>query len=154
MIESIYFDSCALNRLTDDLTQPRIRAEAESVAYALDELKAGRVEWLASTILSLEVSRNPHVRHRNETIALLNLATATVAPDRATAARAAALQQVGFGPFDALHIALAEHANVQTFLTVDDRLLRNAARHLSGANLTLENPIDWRRRRQPWLIKR
>jgi hypothetical protein len=31
----IYLDACALNRLSDDQTQPRVRAEAEGVERAL-----------------------------------------------------------------------------------------------------------------------
>ncbi len=68
--------------------------------------------------------------------------------------RARQLQASGIGDFDALHLAIAEEAQVAVLLSVDDRFIKRAARR-PAPNLTLvENPVDWCRRRQPWLIKR
>ncbi|MBI5688116.1 MAG: PIN domain-containing protein [Verrucomicrobia bacterium] len=54
----------------------------------------------------------------------LCLATRRVSLDAAIKARALALQQTGFSPLDALHLACAEAAGAGQFLTCDDRVIR------------------------------
>ncbi|MFM7219786.1 MAG: hypothetical protein ACKO21_06185 [Nodosilinea sp.] len=61
----------------------------------------------------------------------------------ATIQRAGDLQELGFKPFDALHIACAEAANVDTFLTTDDQLLRKASAHIDQLNVQVQNPLTW-----------
>ena len=40
----VYLDACALNRLSDDQSQPRIRAESEAVQQILSLRMLGKVE--------------------------------------------------------------------------------------------------------------
>lgn len=42
MPDKIYIDSCALNRLADDHSQPRVRREAEAMVGVLDLIAAGQ----------------------------------------------------------------------------------------------------------------
>jgi predicted nucleic acid-binding protein len=58
-------------------------------------------------------------------------------------ARAEELEVLGFGDFDALHLACAERGGAAEFLTTDDRLLRRAARHAGELRLRVKNPISW-----------
>ncbi len=53
---TIYLDTCALNRLTDDLSRPRVRREAQAVAQILDLVDAGKLLFLSSTVLEYEIS--------------------------------------------------------------------------------------------------
>jgi hypothetical protein len=53
---TIYLDTCALNRLTDDLSSPRVRREAQAVAQILDLVDAGKLLFLSSTVLEYEIS--------------------------------------------------------------------------------------------------
>jgi hypothetical protein len=46
----VYLDTCAINRLTDDPSQVRIRLEAEAVEFFFRQLRGGRVSWIASSI--------------------------------------------------------------------------------------------------------
>jgi hypothetical protein len=55
----IYFDACAINRLTDDLSQQRIHDEARAVEFVLRLIASGSAEMVASTALRLELRRNP-----------------------------------------------------------------------------------------------
>lgn len=55
--------------------------------------------------------------------------------------RASNLQNLGFQPFDALHIACAEAADVDIFLTTDDRLLRKASAHINQLNVEVQNRL-------------
>src|SRR6516225_200168 len=60
-------------------------------------------------------------------------ANEVVRPQTEDADRAAKLQDLGFSPFDALHLACAERAEVDVFLTTDDGLL-SRARSCGGAS--------------------
>ena len=150
----IYLDTCVLNRLTDDLSQERLLREASAIAQVLDGVAAGQVEWIASSVLRFELSRNIHPQRRSDSLLLLSLATSEAAPTQVAIDRALQLRDDGYGSFDSLHLALAEQVGASVLLTVDDRFLRRAAGRSTGSLPTVENPIDWMRRRQPWLIKR
>jgi len=53
--------------------------------------------------------------------------------------RAEDLEQQGLKPIDALHLACAEAARVDCFLTCDDRVIRR----YSGAPMKVLNPVDF-----------
>jgi predicted nucleic acid-binding protein len=55
----------------------------------------------------------------------------------------AVAEQAGFADFDALHLACAERAEVDVFLTTDDRLLRRAKRLAAQLRVRVENPATW-----------
>lgn len=57
--------------------------------------------------------------------------------------RAHALEALGLKPADALHIAAAETAGTDVFLTCDDRLLRTAHRHADKIFVRVANPLPW-----------
>ena len=60
----VYLDSCCLNRLTDDHSQPRIRKEAEAVEQVLRKITGGEIEWISSEALVDEIERNPDVERK------------------------------------------------------------------------------------------
>ena len=49
----LYLDSCCFNRPFDDLSQIRVRLEAEAVEWILDESRSGRFTVVTSSIISL-----------------------------------------------------------------------------------------------------
>jgi len=53
------------------------------------------------------------------------------------------LQKEGFQVYDSLHIACAENAQVDIFLSTDDRLLKLAKRISKRLNVRVENPLVW-----------
>jgi hypothetical protein len=57
MLMKIYLDTCALNRLTDDQTQPRILAEAKALERILDMVSSGKVRWISSSAVRAELHR-------------------------------------------------------------------------------------------------
>lgn len=139
----IYMDVCCLNRPFDDWGQPRIRLEAEAVAAILEHCQTG--DWLlvASTALESEIAQTPETTRRQQVMDLLAAAKINMKITSATIQRAGDLQELGFKPFDALHIACAEAANVDAFLTTDDRLLRKASAHIDQLNIQVQNPLTW-----------
>jgi predicted nucleic acid-binding protein len=139
----IYLDACALNRLTDDQSQPRIRAEAEAVEGALQRVSRGEAEWKASIVLEAEIRRNPNGEGRNDALRLLALAGELFRPHRVSIERAIALEALGYGAFDALHLACAEQAAVDVLLTTDDRFIKQASRRLGNPTIQVSNPLKW-----------
>jgi len=117
-----------LNRLTDDQSQARIRQEAEAVEAILGLVREGKATWVSSTVVEIEINRNPDADRRHEVAALLAFAEEVVVPRSRSAERAAFLQKLGFDPFDALHLACAEQGQADVFLTTDDDLIRRAGR--------------------------
>ncbi len=61
----------------------------------------------------------------------------------AEAKRAKELQEAGFQVFDALHIACAESAKVDVFLSTDDRLLKTAKQNSKQLHIRVVNPLVW-----------
>ena len=139
----IYLDACCLSRLTDDQQQPRVREEAEAVEQLFVGVRRPNVELISSEALDDEVRRNPSMERRVEAETLLSLATMNVEIDDATAVRAQELVRLGYGIFDALHIAASESASAEALLTVDDRLLRQTARKLGNPRIPVKNPVSW-----------
>ncbi|WP_089409755.1 type II toxin-antitoxin system VapC family toxin [Granulicella rosea] len=152
MAERLYLDSCVLNRPGDDQRQPRVRAESAAIAKILDIAVAGGVHWIASSVVELELKRNPRRERREDALLLLSLTSEFVHPTPASFQRAIALRAEGYGDFDALHLAVAELTKVDCLLTVDDRFLRRAGRRPNSPVPRVENPINWGRRRSPWLL--
>jgi predicted nucleic acid-binding protein len=139
----VYLDNCGLSRLTDIQTQDRIREEAEAVERVLAGVRRGSIELVSSEPLEDEVRRNPSMERRAETEVFLSLASRRVEVDDAIVDRAGVLSRLGYGPYDALHLASAEAAPADVLLTTDDDLLRRAARGLGHPRIPVRNPVSW-----------
>ena len=124
----IYFDMCCLKRPFDDQSRPRVRLETEAVLQLL-ALEPERVQFIRSKALLLENSFNPLPERAARVDAWLRSAPVWTPSDpTALEHRIDALRSLGLKPFDALHLATAEQADADRFVTVDDRLLAAAAR--------------------------
>jgi predicted nucleic acid-binding protein len=142
-VAKIYLDACALNRLTDDQSQPRTRSEAEAVEKVLYLVWKGEAEWMASIVLEAEIRRNPDRERRNDALKLISLAGKVLRPHSVSIERARALEALGYGAFDALHLACAEQGFVDAFLTTDDRLIRQVGRDLGKPTMRVLSPVNW-----------
>lgn len=72
------------------------------------------------------------------------LSQSRLLPQRGTAAeRGAHLTKLGFGAFDALHLACAELGRADVFLTTDDDLLRRAGQFENELRVRVQNPVSW-----------
>ena len=148
MVEStpilrIYLDVCCLNRPFDDQRQDRIRLEAEAVLLILGRCEAGAWQWLSSAVVEEEVNNTPSHERRARVRQMLSGAHGTIALTDVAIARAQALKAMGFRTYDALHLACAEQATVDIFLTTDDRVLRIATRHTAQLPVRVANPLAW-----------
>ncbi len=101
------------------------------------------VKLLSSDMLVDEFAA---IRDEDKRTNLLSLLTAfdenvAVTPD--IIARGAELAALGFGRKDAIHLACAEFAEADWFLTTDDRLLRCARRQRELVKVKVDNPAAW-----------
>jgi predicted nucleic acid-binding protein len=53
------------------------------------------------------------------------------------------LEALGYGAFDALHLACAEQAAVDVLLTTDDRFIKQVGRRLGKPTIRVLNPVNW-----------
>ena len=134
-------DACCLNRPFDDQLQTRVRLEAEAVLSILEMAEAGELEIIGSDIIDDELSQMPANERREKVELFLALASSQVALTLAIEPRAIELQKWNIAPLDALHLASAESARADYFLTTDDDLLRRAKR--AGLKVKIENPAKW-----------
>jgi predicted nucleic acid-binding protein len=122
----VYLDICALKRPFDDARSERIRREAEAVARIFEKVENGSIQLVVSPAHRFENDRNPREDRRLATDLWLEKAARPVDATPDIDERARLLAGLGFGPLDALHLALAEKAEARWFVTTDERLLRKA----------------------------
>lgn len=80
---------------------------------------------------------------KQQVLNLLAIAKIEVTVTEIHIKRAHNLQDLGFQAFDALHLACAEAARVDAFLTTDDRLLRRATSYSDRLGVLVANPVSW-----------
>jgi len=144
---TVYLDACCLNRPFDDQAQDRIRLESEAVLLILGHIHRGEWRWTSSEVLGFETGRNPDAERRRRVEVLVASATRSISVDNRMQHRGTELEALGFGALDALHLACAEHAEVDVFLTTDDGLLRRARRLREEIRVRVENPLTWLKER-------
>ena len=137
----LYFDVCAIQRPLDDLSQLRVRLEAEAVLGALAECAAGRAVFVASDVHLIEVRRNPHPNRRDFALEVLALAPDTLPLSEVAVARAQSFAQVGITGPDALHLAAAIEARADYLCTTDDNFLKRSKRTDTGG-VAVVSPLD------------
>jgi predicted nucleic acid-binding protein len=139
----LYLDVCCLNRPFDDQSQNRVRLEAEAVLSILELAGSGALEIIGSDIIDDELSQMPNHERREKVGLLLALALSHILLTPAIERRAMELAKWNIAPLDALHLASAESAQADYFLTTDDDLLRKAGRRQSSLKVKVENPAKW-----------
>ena len=142
-MSTIYLDVCCLNRPFDDQTQARIHLEAEAVLAILSQCQADQLTWISSDVITLETERTPDLERRRRVGLLATSADRIVRVGASERERALRFKSWGISAFDALHLACAECAGADVFLTTDDALLRKC--HAMNAQLCMrvDNPLAW-----------
>lgn len=139
----LYLEVSCLNRPFDDQSQARIRLESEAILLILQRIDTGEWNQISSEIAILEIAAIRDGDRRGRVQMLLPDKDSILNLTAAIFARAASLQQLGFKPADALHIAAAEEAGADVLLSCDDRLCRLGKRHRRKLRVAVSNPLDW-----------
>jgi predicted nucleic acid-binding protein len=135
----LYLDTSVYNRPFDDLLQPRIWLEALAFAVILQMLELGGVELVSSKVLEFENGRNPFPHRKAWVRFYLSLAREYQELNEVIRRRARSLESQGLESLDALHLACAEEAKAEYFMTCDDRILRK----YRGEVLKAMNPVSF-----------
>jgi len=139
----LYLDVCCLNRPFNDKTQERIRLEAEAVLTVLTQIDQGAATGIYSPMHTVEIGQIRSPERRLLVELLSNALTEKVAETEDVTARAAELEGMGFHTEDARHLAFAEAAQCDMFLTTDDRLERRANRLTGSLHIRVINPTTF-----------
>lgn len=137
------------NRCFDDQSQIRIRLETAAIEgiFALTETGKLSISW--SFMLEYENSLNPHENRREGAMLLSRLCIETIAPSPEITKLARKIAKGSrVKPRDALHLACAETARCDYFVTCDDTLIRNFRRNRSKLKLRVQpvNPVEFIRK--------
>lgn len=139
----IYFDVCCLCRPFDDQRQERIRLESEAVRMIVEWCIQGRHVWICSDIVAEEIRRNPDAEKRGALLKLLENAGEIVTINDTAVSAGQGYHQMSVRGLDALHLAVAEQAACDVFLTTDDKLRRKAANLKLSSSIRVRGPIEW-----------
>lgn len=139
----IYFDACCLNRPFDDQTQFRIYLETQAIITILNKCQATDWKLINSSALIAELNQTPDLERLEKVKKLLSIAKIKVIYSPFIENRTIQLQKLGFLSYDAAHIASAERALADVFLTTDDRLLKKAQKNSDLINVQINNPVQW-----------
>ena len=129
------------NRPFDDQSQTRIAEETEAVFAILQRIEDGEDGLVWSAVLRFENSQHPMADRRDEIARWAQRAVTHVDVADELSARAQELAQAGFQALDAVHLASAEAASCDRFLTCDDRLLKRAG-HVN-LSVQVRNPVNY-----------
>jgi len=122
----IYMDNCTLQRPLDDMTQPRVKREADAVLRIIGKLESGDIDFISSDVLEFEAGGARDKQKSDHSRYLLRKASHQLPLSVEISERAAELKKLGFQTVDALHLASAEQGKVDYFCTCDDRLTKRA----------------------------
>jgi len=137
----IYMDACCLNRPFDDQTQDKIRIESDAVLAILSRCSSGKWNLLSSEVLDIEIDKTPDEWKKGCVRNLYALAEEHIILNEEIVRRAKELQRFGVKSFDSLHVAVAEYAKADVFLTTDKGLLSIIQRE--KIELMPSNPVYW-----------
>ena len=139
----VYLDACCLNRPFDDQRQPRVHLETEAISLILEKLHRREWDWVGSEMLLFEIKKNPDLERRQRVLLFASQAKQVIETSDKILRRAEELEKSGFDTYDAIHLASAEQAGVDVFLTTDDQILKVANRNKKLLPFLVENPVKW-----------
>ncbi len=119
----LYLDLCLFYRPFDDQNNERIKLETQVLLVLLKLVSAGKAHFVNSFALEFENSKNPNLENRFKVSSLLKYSTEYVQYNEKILSRALSIEKSGIMSMDALHIACAESADVEYFITCDDKLI-------------------------------
>lgn len=110
------------------------------MARIFEKVENGSIQLVVSPAHRFENARNPREDRRLATDLWLRKAERAVEAASDTDERARLLASLGFGPLDALHLALAEKAEARWFVTTDDRLFKRALERRAQMRIDVVRP--------------
>ncbi|MBP5697248.1 MAG: hypothetical protein J6X11_11480 [Treponema sp.] len=136
----VYLDNCCYNRPYDDQSYLRISLESQAKLLVQRLIREGVLDLVTSYILDYENSKNPHASRRERIADFFNNAVDYVGAEYNDAILSIAkkIHATGVKAVDSCHVACAEFANCDYFLTTDDRVLK-----YKSDKVKILNPIQF-----------
>ena len=123
----VYLDSCVYNRPFDDYRRnERIFLEAMAFYAILHLVEKGGIEIVDSDALRYENEQTADAERKKRVTTYLNKASNMIVLSEANIERSRLLVNLGFKSLYALHIAMAEQASAQYFVTCDNDIIKKA----------------------------
>jgi len=132
-----------LNRPFDDQSQDRIHLEAEAILSIIKFVEKGQWTLVNSDGILYEINKIPDSERKKKVEIIVSRANEHLRLEEKILERAKRLQKLGIKSLDALHVACAESAKVDIFLTTDDKLLRILRQHSDEIDVRADNPLVW-----------
>lgn len=134
----IYIDTCSLNRIFDDQSQPRIYMESSSMLVIFKLIDTKAIEFVSSEAVIFENSNNPYEERLEFVKLCLKNASRIQSLDENILKRAEEIEQLQIKGLDALHLACAEKLKATYFITCDDTIIKRYK-----GSMTAQNPVDF-----------
>ena len=132
-----------MNRPFDDQRQARVRLEAEAISLILQKLHQREWQWIGSDVLAYELGQTEDVERKERLLLLAGQSHQVVEMTEKILTQAEKLGAAGFDSYDAIHLASAENAKVDVFLTTDDNMQKIANRNKKMFSFVVVNPVTW-----------
>jgi len=115
--------------------------ECEAILSIIDNCGESDWSYFSSDVLLDEILETVDNDKREKVMLLYHAATEHIGFTESILSRAKELEQFNIKSFDALHVACAESAKADVFLTTDRRLINAAKR--AGTHVPVRNPLLW-----------
>ncbi|MFT3882043.1 MAG: PIN domain-containing protein [Gemmatales bacterium] len=136
-------DVSCLNRPFDDLSQPRVKLEADAVDAIIEKREQFLWELVSSEMVIREISIMADDERRRRVMLMLEACHSIIPIDEGIVDRAFEIKAMGFRSADAAHVAAAEANQAGLLLTCDDKMVKLARRHSSKLKVEVRNPLSW-----------
>jgi len=138
----IYLDTCCFNRPYDLQNQASIVMEGEAILTIIGKCSENN-NWFffGSDVLEDEMDNIIDPIKKQKVLGLYSSTEEHIELNNDIIKRALNLQSFGFGSYDALHLASAENAGADVFLTTDKKLINQAKK--VGLSVDVSNPFVW-----------
>jgi predicted nucleic acid-binding protein len=137
----LYLDVCSLNRPYDDLSIDRNRLEADAVIIIVGRVSNWKHSLVSSEIIDREIAACLDLEKAELVRETLRIAEDHVVLTTADVERSRMLTGLGFRKLDAMHLACAEAAHCDYFVTTDDKLIQCAEAHRKALAVAVVNPL-------------
>jgi len=139
----VYFDVCCLNRPFDDQSQDKIHLEAEAILTILKHIDSGDWNSVSSDTVVYEINNTKDEERRDRLLSINDRAQTYITVNEEILKRTEIIKEMNFTTYDAMHIACAEVAKVDIFLSTDKGLINKALANKNDLKVKIDNPLSW-----------
>ncbi len=139
----VYFDVCCLNRPFDDQSQDKIHLEAEAILTILKHIDTGAWTSVSSDTVVYEINNTKDEERKDRLLSINDRAQTYITVNEDILKRTVIIKEMNFTTYDAMHIACAEVAKVDIFLSTDKGLINKALANKNELKVKIDNPLSW-----------